>query len=438
MGRKSTVAERLSRLLETGKYSDQEFLLKNGETLKGHKVIFAVASPVFDVMLYGNLAQEEVIIIEDIDADAFKSMAKFIYTDELDLDSTSHAMDLYRAGDKYDIPDLQKETEEFIYDNIKTDNALEVLKFSLLHERIDIENKCFEIIQNETHVVLNSKNFFDCDTDILEIIVNSDRLDISEIELFNSIDRWAKHKALKDGIPLSSIKTSLKNVIAKIRFLTMDVGEFSSSVNKSELLTTEEKLSVLVNLCAPNSSALPDGFSNSVNSRCVNSIESSGFKFSSHFDRVLSVRCEKRNISQLNPDEDYDFPVVYFYNNPFLISIYRGLARCSEDNSNNDETEFLWTSIYSCSEEITNEVFVCDDDVLRNVEVTFKLWGRNKYSNIQSFSCNFSHSSVLVTPQFSVPFVEWDELMKDGSKDDDSFLLEVEMKAIRETSQMDK
>lgn len=64
-------------LLETGKWADCHFLVgqEPGQMLAGHKLILAMASPVFEAMFYGGLAEKnDPIPILDLDPSAFKSL----------------------------------------------------------------------------------------------------------------------------------------------------------------------------------------------------------------------------------------------------------------------------------------------------------------------------------------------------------------------------
>lgn len=65
-------------LLKTGKWSDCHFLVGSGPNqvlLAGHKLILAMASPVFDAMFYGGLPEKnDPIQILDVQPDAFKAL----------------------------------------------------------------------------------------------------------------------------------------------------------------------------------------------------------------------------------------------------------------------------------------------------------------------------------------------------------------------------
>lgn len=73
---KSSVSERAGYLLDTGMWSDCQFtvgLPPNVKLFKCHKMILAMASPVFEAMFFGGLGgdSDEPIKILDVQPDAF-------------------------------------------------------------------------------------------------------------------------------------------------------------------------------------------------------------------------------------------------------------------------------------------------------------------------------------------------------------------------------
>lgn len=70
--------QRGSFLLQSGQWSDCTFLVgtePHQVVFTGHKLILAMASPVFEAMFYGGMAERnEPIPILDVQPDAFKAL----------------------------------------------------------------------------------------------------------------------------------------------------------------------------------------------------------------------------------------------------------------------------------------------------------------------------------------------------------------------------
>ena len=96
-------------------FTDVTFLLPDGSQLYAHKVILALASPVFEAQLFGPLAQKGVDEkdIRDVDSDTFRRMIEFIYMAE-DICKIGYYPDantedywrLLEAAHLYILPDL--------------------------------------------------------------------------------------------------------------------------------------------------------------------------------------------------------------------------------------------------------------------------------------------------------------------------------------------
>merc|ERR1719431_1995402 len=98
------VAERGRHLFETGLWSDCEFIVGVPPSIKifhCHKMFLAMASPVFEAMFYGGLAEtKREIKISDVQPDAFSAMLSYIYTDEVHLTSFELVCDICYAAKK--------------------------------------------------------------------------------------------------------------------------------------------------------------------------------------------------------------------------------------------------------------------------------------------------------------------------------------------------
>lgn len=71
------IRERGQFLLETGIWSDCRFIVgtePNEQELDGHKLFLAMASPVFEAMFFGGMADNNPIAILDVQPEAFKAL----------------------------------------------------------------------------------------------------------------------------------------------------------------------------------------------------------------------------------------------------------------------------------------------------------------------------------------------------------------------------
>uniref|UniRef100_A0A0E0EY53 BTB domain-containing protein n=1 Tax=Oryza meridionalis TaxID=40149 RepID=A0A0E0EY53_9ORYZ len=137
--------ESFGRLLETRLGADVAFEV-GGETFAAHRCVLAARSKVFDAELFGTMKEgtaASVVRIDDMDADVFRGLLSFVYTDELperedhgeEMETSSDDDDdgaqsdqkhkqltwlqqLIVAADRYDLQRLKLLCEEEMYDHI--------------------------------------------------------------------------------------------------------------------------------------------------------------------------------------------------------------------------------------------------------------------------------------------------------------------------------
>ena len=57
----------------------------------------------------------------------------------MNLQSVDQAMDLYKAADKYDLPDLVAECLQYVQDNLCPENTLKIIEFAKLLENKNLK-----------------------------------------------------------------------------------------------------------------------------------------------------------------------------------------------------------------------------------------------------------------------------------------------------------
>ncbi|XP_031787262.1 speckle-type POZ protein B [Nasonia vitripennis] len=129
---KSKLPDELLTLLEDEKFSDITILLDDNE-IRAHRIILALRSPVFASLLEENRTESNcnrnssILEIKDVKPKIFKKLLHYIYTDKVDSIDSKIAKDLLVAAIKYDVKGLKVICEEFLYNSINVDNAIEIL-----------------------------------------------------------------------------------------------------------------------------------------------------------------------------------------------------------------------------------------------------------------------------------------------------------------------
>ncbi|KDR23977.1 BTB/POZ domain-containing protein 6-B-like isoform X2 [Zootermopsis nevadensis] len=277
--KKQKISERGQYLLRTAQWSDCKFIVGTEpyqQEFGGHKLILAMSSPVFEAMFFGGMAEKnDPILILDVQPDAFKALLEYIYTDAVNLQSFDQACELCYAANKYMLPHLVGECTNYLWHDLFPKNACRAYEFAKLFEEPVLMEKCLQIICLETEAVLQEPSFEEVEFSTLIVVLEQDELRISsELELFKAAQRWAARECVRKGLPPDdgkSLRSVLGPAVGKIRFLTLTPSQFAEGPALSPLLTQDESFAILLNISSTSASCklpLPEGFSNSVESRC--------------------------------------------------------------------------------------------------------------------------------------------------------------------------
>ena len=164
-------------------------------------------------------------------------------------------MHIIHASKKYDIPLLTKACVEFMDKGLDASNVLTVLEHSIFFEEKDLSKKCMEIVGRNTKDVFNSDPFMDITQDALTYVLDSDDLNMEEIDIFKRCCQWAEKNNSK-----KPTREVLGKALYKIRFPTMTLADFTNTVQPTNLLTMEEMVGIYKYLSVPEDKNKPSSF----------------------------------------------------------------------------------------------------------------------------------------------------------------------------------
>ncbi|XP_039289366.1 BTB/POZ domain-containing protein 2 isoform X2 [Nilaparvata lugens] len=245
----SAFETRFHRLLKSNMLCDCEFVVGEQKTvIKGHKLLFSLASEVFQAMFCGDLKETASVQVIDLEPEGFNGMKTYIYTGEIKFTSVFHALHTHTAARKYIIPNLPQKCVDFIEKTLKPCDVLELQDTCRINCISDFDNLCSRIINQNTGEVFSSAYFPSASIDAVESILKSSSLNVkSEVEIFINFERWASAEIERRKAPTEDVAMCFNNLKKHIRFLTMSGEEFVERVEPSPLLTREEKYAIAIN-----------------------------------------------------------------------------------------------------------------------------------------------------------------------------------------------
>ncbi|XP_058840244.1 BTB/POZ domain-containing protein 2-like [Topomyia yanbarensis] len=321
------IKSRTHYLFENGTLTDCSFLVgrepKEQKLVAAHKLILAMASPVFYTMFYGSLPETKMIIpVTDLDHSAFSALLEYIYTDAVVMESVDEVFELYRAAKKYMLQYVVDKCLHFLMGNANPTNVFRVYEFATFFDELQLKERCLRIIRSQTMEVIKDDGLENVELETLMMLMEQDELTISsETELFTAINRYAvknaasldpqpnqdqvkneasptaplqeqlvgegssesSDKLLKEPVAdetkepqtdsaqsedveqkFASAPISIRDLIKRVRFLSMTPKQFVDGPIKTTLLTQPEMFAILANISSPDSGIpMPEGFSTS-------------------------------------------------------------------------------------------------------------------------------------------------------------------------------
>lgn len=227
--------------------------------IPAHKYVLATGSSVFYAMFYGGLAHAaSEIDIPDVEPSAFLSLLRYLYCDEVNLETDTVLSMLY-AAKKYIVPHLACQCVAFLETSLSARNACVLLSQSHLFEEHELTQRCWEVIDAQTEEALASDGFTEIDHSTLQVIMARDTLNANEKLLFASAIDWAHAECMRRGITTTAEnkRRVLANVLYLLRLPTMNVTDYANGPAKSGILTLQEAHDLFLYFTADEKPPLP-------------------------------------------------------------------------------------------------------------------------------------------------------------------------------------
>ena len=162
-----------------------------------------------------------------------------MYTDHAEITS-ENILYLAEAARAYKIPGLQHLCGEFLEKDLNPDTVLGVLHQGLHFDDQNLITKCLDVIAESASDVLKATEFEDLSNGSLAYILDIEKMNCYEVELFQACTRWAQAEVQRQNRSPDAVREMLDSFIPKFRFPTMSLKDFSEEVVSTKLLTANE------------------------------------------------------------------------------------------------------------------------------------------------------------------------------------------------------
>ncbi|KAL3310639.1 hypothetical protein Ciccas_010791 [Cichlidogyrus casuarinus] len=192
-----------------------------------------------DVEVYSNTD----VILHNVSLQGFYRLLRYIYYDEIIFEDVPQTIHLAITAKKFGYMDLFTACTDYLSNNICIEQVLPILHFAMDFCQDALYSQATKEVINDTFHVLNRDEFLDVHIDVIEFLVEQDVLNISEVELYMALVRWARKQCQRKDVektPELLRAIISESLFKQIRFPTMDRYEFVTKVTETGLLTKEE------------------------------------------------------------------------------------------------------------------------------------------------------------------------------------------------------
>ncbi|VDK39536.1 unnamed protein product [Taenia asiatica] len=237
-----------------------------------HRLVLAIASPVFEAMFFGAFAEATtaartrslttapttaapVGVVEmhvtDVTPAAFQQCLHYIYYDDMTLtDVLDDLYDTLYAAKKYFLTPLATACKNRLVSLMTPQNVLLQLNRCSAMDEDELFKICWHTIDVLTPEVLTSEYFTDLERQTLLKLISRETLYCEEWEIFEALMRWSKLECTRMGITVNTLNVAdiMKDFLPYIRFTTMSLEDFIIHVSKSNILSLEVQHTILLQI----------------------------------------------------------------------------------------------------------------------------------------------------------------------------------------------
>ncbi|RWS23168.1 roadkill-like protein [Leptotrombidium deliense] len=144
----------------TGKKADVKIICNDGRIFDVHSFILMARSKIFEAMLTHDTLESinGQIVISDFKSETIEKMIHFLYTDEVEDNSTKD-FELLLAADKYDLLNLKSFCINSILNNLSIDNCIDLMLKSDFCPLQELKDKIINFIVANRNKLMEMNGF---------------------------------------------------------------------------------------------------------------------------------------------------------------------------------------------------------------------------------------------------------------------------------------
>lgn len=221
-----------------------------------HKRLLAAESDVFKTMFEGAATKaggdgDGDISVTDASDEAFKDFLKFFYLSEVEV-HPENVSGLMNLGHKYNVVNCVTVCVEHLKDTATAGNILIALGLAIRHSHSELMKFCEQFVVLNTHAMLESCGFLECDHQTLAYIIKQNLLACSDVQVFEACMAWVKAESKQNSLTKEIVDERLGDLFYEIRFGSMTHREFCNLADKYDAVLSNDFKTIVKLITLPN------------------------------------------------------------------------------------------------------------------------------------------------------------------------------------------
>ena len=174
---------------------------------------------------------------------------RYLYTSHIEV-TNFNLFSLMHAASKFQLDHLQSKCAQFLRGKINNKNFASHGKEAVNFGSEEYVKMVQGFFGQNTSQLLKEDGLFGCPQKVISALCSNDEINCSELELFQFCITWEKRKCLMSNTEETpeNLRSTLGDIIDKIRFSSMDNSDFKTNVIPMEVLTLEQIGSIIVTM----------------------------------------------------------------------------------------------------------------------------------------------------------------------------------------------
>lgn len=209
-----SLSTRLEQLVGNSLHSDVTFIIEDDNVeIPAHKLIISLASPVIDIIVYGNdsFISTNIIKVDGISKESFMEILRYIYTDNLNITEDNIVEVLYKAN-YFGLTAIERKCYDYITKNLNESTVPKIFHH-LFHisSPPELLKKCIQYIRIEPLVFFAAKEFPSLTITAFKVILQMNAINCTEVDLFKALIKLARSCCIMED--LHPTRANLRKVL---------------------------------------------------------------------------------------------------------------------------------------------------------------------------------------------------------------------------------